>query len=440
MRRFMGRGAAMVAALMMIGAVFAFAGGQQEPATETTEGGAVKIEFWHSWAPESLAGRVLQGLIDEYNAQNDGETFVMPVYMAGKRSEKIAGALAAGDPPDMAWISNFGAAYYEADQLIDMDRVYDEYIERDDLIASLVDRQQYLGEDISLPFENSSLALLYDRRKLQEAGIEEPSTDMDASWTWDDFISAAAQFSNPEEGQYGWEPRINTAVLNSLFWQNGGQYLSEDKRSNLIVEDPEMRARMVEALEVIHRMVWDERITANDIGDQGFGTQDTVFEITGPWDVASNMAPEGAYEAERFGVAPMPRLADGEYYSRWYQKSLAVFQTNEARENATLEFLSWFYSPEIQARWSVEAGYLPITESAQETEIWQSHLEDFPQYQVFVEQSENLGIREKGVPHGDIGTMLDAVRFDEATPEEAVATYIETAQQQLDQFWARRSN
>jgi ABC-type glycerol-3-phosphate transport system substrate-binding protein len=136
----------------------------------------------------------------------------------------------------------------------------------------------------------------------------------------------------------------------------------------------------------------------------------------------------------------MPRLADGEYYSRWYQKSLAVFQTNEARENATLEFLSWFYSPEIQARWSVEAGYLPITESAQETEIWQSHLEDFPQYQVFVEQSENLGILEKGVPHGDIGTMLDAVRFDEATPEEAVATYIETAQQQLDQFWARRSN
>ena len=440
MRRFVGSFAAMLGVLLVIGAGFGFAAGQQEPATETTEGGAVKIEFWHSWAPEGLTGGVLQGLLDEYNAQNEGEVFVMPVYMAGQRSEKIAGALAAGDPPDMAWISNFGSAYYEADQLLDMDRVYDGYIDRDDLIANLVDRQQYLGEDISLPFENSSLALLYDRQKLREAGIEEPSENIASSWTWDDFISAAAQFSKPDEGQYGWEPRINTAVLNSIFWQNGGRYLSDDNRTNLIAEDEQMQQRMVEALQVIHRMLWEDRITANDIGDQGFGTQDTVFEITGPWDVARNTAPAGAYPSERFGVAPMPRLANGEYYSRWYQKSLALFKTNEARENATLDFVSWFYSPEIQARWSVEAGYLPITESGQQTEIWQSHLEEFPQYQVFLQQAGSLNIIEKGIPHGDVGTMLDAVRFDEATPEEAVATYVETAQQDLDQFWARQNN
>ena len=65
-------------------------------------------------------------------------------------------------------------------------------------------------------------------------------------------------------------------------------------------------------------------------------------------------------------------------------------------------------------------------------------MDDVPQVQVYLDQADRLKIRRKGVPHGDVGTMLDAVRFDEATPEEAVATYVETAQQELDEFWARR--
>jgi len=430
---------ALAAAVFALTVVSGFASGTQEPEVETTESGAVKIEFWHDWAPEGVQGSVLSGLIDEYNEQNTADVFVMPVYMGGRRSEKIAGALAAGDPPDIAWISNFGSAYYEAGQLMDIDRVYDGHVDRDDLIAELADRQQFLGEDITLPFENSSLALLYDRQKLQEAGIEEPSLDPDGTWTWDEFIEAAAQFSNPSEGMYGWEPRINSAVLNTIFWEKGGEYLSEDLKTNLIVSDEEMRQKMIDALHVIRRMLWEDRITANDIGDQGFGTQDMVFEITGPWDIARNLEPNGAYSNDRLGVAPMPRDAEtGVQYSRWYQKSLALFATNDAREEATLDFISWFYSPEVHARWSVDAGYLPMTESAMETETWQSFVQDVPQVQVFLDQADRLRIIRKGLAYGDRGTMLDAVRFDEATPEEAVATYAETAQQELDEFWARR--
>ena len=430
---------ALVGALLMLILLPAFGSGSQEPEVETTESGAVKIEFWHDWAPEGVQGSVLSGLIDEYNEANTDDVFVLPVYMGGRRSEKIAGALAAGDPPDIAWISNFGSAYYEVGQLMDMNRVYDDYIDRDDLLADLVDRQQFLGEDITLPFENSSLALLYDRQKLAEAGIEEPSPDPDSTWTWDEFIDAAAQFSNPSEGVYGWHPRINTAVLNTVFWEKGGEYFSEDLKTNLIVSDSDMRQRMVDALQVIRRMVWEDRITANDIGDQGFGTQDTAFEITGPWALPRYIEPNGSYSLDQLGVAPMPRDAGtGVQYSRWYQKSLALFATNDAREQATLDFISWFYSPEIHARWAVDAGYLPITESAMETEIWQSLVDDVPQVQVYLDQADRLKIRRKGVPHGDVGTMLDAVRFDEATPEEAVATYVETAQQERDEFWARR--
>ena len=46
----------------------------------------------------------------------------------------------------------------------------------------------------------------------------------------------------------------------------------------------------------------------------------------------------------------------------------------------------------------------------------------------------------QGLPLGDRGGMLDAVRFQELTPEGAVARYVEDAQIQLDDFWARQDN
>ncbi len=430
----------LVTIVFTVIAAFGFAGGSQEQEVETTESGAVAIEFWHSWAPEGVQGTVLQDMLFEYN-DLPPDTYVLPVFMGERRNEKIAAALAAGDAPDIAWISGAGEQYYEADQLMSMERVYDEYIEREDVIESMLVGQQYLGRDITLPFENSNLALLYDRQKLQTAGIEEPGQALDEGWTWDEFIAAAAQFSNPQNGQYGWEPRVNTAVLNSIFWQLGGELLSDDLRTNLIVADADMREKMVEALSVIDRMLWKDRITSNDVGDQGFGNFDMVFEITGPWDIARNLQDYGGnYSVDRLGAAPMPKIEGMEVVTRWYQKALALFQTNPQQENATLEFIGWFYSPEPHARWSALAGYLPVTESASQQPMWQETLVQFPQFQVFAEQAGVMRLSPRGVPLGDNGAMLDAVRFQELTPEEAVALYIEDAQLQLDDFWARQDS
>ena len=432
---------ALVAAVLLIFATgTAFAGGEQEAEVETTESGAVVIEFWHSWAPDGVQGSVLQTLLNEYNDAQE-ETYVIPIFMGERRNEKIAAALAAGDAPDIAWISGAGEAYYEAGQLMSMDRVWDGYIDRDDVLESMRLGQQYLGTDITLPFENSNLALLYDRQKLEEAGISEPGTGLDNGWTWDEFIAAAAQFSSPEEGTYGWEPRVNSAVLNSIFWQLGGEFLSEDMRTNLIVSDPAMQDRMVEALEVIDRILWQDRITSNDVGDQGFGNFDMAFEITGPWDIARNLEPFGGnYSTDRLGVAPIPKVEGAEVVTRWYQKALALFATNERKEQATLDFISWFYSPEVHARWSAEAGYLPVTRSAAEEPVWQETVEQYPHFQVFVDQADVMRLSPRGIPLGDRGAMLDAVRFQELSPEAAVALYIEDAQLVLDEFWARQDS
>ncbi len=436
--QFLRRG--MVVLFLLFVATAGFAGGDAEQEVETTESGAVAIEFWHSWAPDGVQGSVLQDMLFEYNDLVE-DTYILPVFMGERRNEKIAAALAAGDAPDIAWISGAGEQYFEAGQLLSMDRVYDEHIVRDDVVEAMRVGQQYLGQDITLPFENSNLALLYDRQKLREAGIEEPGSTLENGWTWDQFISAAAQFSDPEEGRYGWEPRVNTAVLNSIFWQLDGEYLSDDLRTNLIVSDSDMQERMVEALTVIDRMLWQDRITSNDVGDQGFGNFDMAFEITGPWDIARNIQDYGGnYASDRLGVAPMPKVEGTEVVTRWYQKALALFRTNTPQEKATLDFIGWFYSPGPHAQWSARAGYLPVTRSAAEQAIWQETLLQFPQFAVFADQAAVMRLSPRGVPLGDTGAMLDAVRFQELTPQQAVARYVEDAQLLLDEFWTRQDS
>ena len=391
----------------------------------------VQIEFWTSWAPEGAQGMVLQALLDEFNASQD-EVIVTHIYMGSKRNEKIAAGLAAGDPPDVAWISGAGENYYEEDLLIPTIRIYD-VVSRDDFIEGLIATQAYLGTEITIPFENSNLAVYYNKDMLDEKGVEYPPEEV-GGWTWTDFVEMAKVFSDADEGKFGYDPRWAAAMLHCGIWSSGGNMFSDDLRTNLVCSDAETRALTIKALSRLSGFVWESKITANDVGDMGFASGDMAFEITGPW----SMPTYGESNPDlNIGIASLPADEDtGLSVSYWYQKALALFRTNGEQEEATLKFVGWFYSPAIHARWCAEAGYLPVTKSAMEHEVWKSYAAEHPYVQVFLDQAPLMKRRPFGPPQGDVGTLIDAVRLGEATPEEAIEDYCETAQEVLDEFWS----
>jgi ABC-type glycerol-3-phosphate transport system substrate-binding protein len=399
----------------------------------------VKIQFFNDWAPEGAQGKVLQKLADEFNAENQGKIEVTLIYTGGKRNEKIAAALAAGVPPDIAWISGSGEKYYDAEQLLDMSRVYDgDIIDRKDVLPGLLENMAYIGEDITIPFENSSLAVYYNKKMLDEKGIPYPSAKQ-GKYTWDQFIADAKAFSDPEKGKYGWDPRLNTAVLNAMFWEAGGEYFSEDFKTNILAKDPKMQAAMIKALNRFHEMVWVEKITSNDVGDQGFNNGDMPFEITGPWSMPRYLKPQGNFNPGEIGIAPMPADDDtGVSISRWYQKALALFRTTPEKEWGALQFIKWFYSAPIHARWCVEAGYLPVTKSALKDSTWKAHEKANPWVMVFIDQVPTMRRNPSGIPSGGVSKMRDTVRYNEGTPEEALKVYQKDAQDILDEFWSMR--
>ncbi len=427
--------AAIIAALLFsFGVSLLFATGAQEEQKET---GVVQIQFWHSWAPDGPQGKVLQKLLNEFNASQD-KVFVMPVFMGEKRNEKIAAALASGNAPDIAWISGAGEKYYEAGQLLPMSEVYDKgIINRNDIIAGLLKNMAFLGKDITIPFENSNLALYYNKDMLAEKGVAFPPAEI-GKYTWKDFIRDAKLYSDPANGKWGWDPRLNTAMLSVMFWEAGGEFLTPDMKKNLICSDPHMKQLMIKALNRIYDMLWKSQITAPKVGDQGFNNGDMPFEITGPWAMPRYTKPAGKFEEKQIGIAPMPADADtGKSISYWYQKALALFKTNTRKEQATLQFIKWFYSPEVHGRWCAQAGYIPITISGMKSKAWNEFAQKHSYVDVFLKQAPIMRRRPSGIPMGNLGLLLDVVKYKKGTPEDAIKQYCQDAQLLLDDFWAR---
>jgi len=401
----------------------------------------VEIEFWHEWSPGNPQDVTLNEMLSDFSEDHENIT-VTPVYMGKSAEEKISSALAAGNPPEIIWIDSIGANYYEEDLLIPMERVW-ERVDRDDIFPTLLEESQYFGEDISLPFEVSNLAVLHNTRMLEEGGVQPPSQELGEQWTFDEFIAAAREFTDVDNDQYGWEPRPNSDHAEIIFYQLGGQFFSDDFRTNLIVEDPEMRDLMIQSLEVIERMFVTEQIAPVPKDDQRFGNFDMPTEITGPWDIARNAQEpfgQGKHPIDELAVSPYPLIhEDAPSVTLWYQKALALFKTDELREEATLEFIEWFYSPENFARWAAEGSYLPVSRGSAEHPIWQEHVEQVPQMQVYLDQLSTMRfpVYETHIPDGGVGEMVDAVMLGEMSPEAAVEMYVQNAQVALDQYWER---
>ena len=67
--------------------------------------------------------------------------------------------------------------------------------------------------------------------------------------------------------------------------------------------------------------------------------------------------------------------------------SLWAFNTgDEARQNATWEFIKFMIAPEQQAYWSAQTGYFPITVATHELEAFKANIEQYPQFQVAINQ------------------------------------------------------
>ncbi|MBD3367595.1 MAG: extracellular solute-binding protein [Candidatus Eisenbacteria bacterium] len=346
----------MIVAALAALLAFTGCGGEGE-----TESGVVTVEFWHAMG--GPLGDVLDELIAEFNASRDDieiESVSMGRYQA--LSQKIMASVAANQPPVLAQA-------YEAwtGELIENGSAepLNGYIEgpnglteaeRADFVPGMLENNTWDGVVYSFPFNKSVRAIYWNRDLFAEEGLE------CAPRNWDDYLGFAKRLTKDTDGdgeidQWGTAGQISAWMFENLLIQNGGRILNEDG-TEAAFDGPEG----VEALSFMVELLTKWGKVTSGYEYQNDFQAGKVAMIEGSTVSLSFM--EGKYTFD-MAVAPLPEKEEKGCFIAG--TNVVVFaDASEAEKQAAWEFIKWFTSPEVTARWAARTGYVPVRMSAVE--------------------------------------------------------------------------
>lgn len=334
---------------------------------------ATTVTFWHALGSDHQA--VVDRLVAEFNAQHP-DIVVRAEYQGnyGALQEKLVAAVAAGRAPTLSLVyNNWTAAFYEADRLTPIASfVSDPEIgltaeEQNDYLPAFVEANSWDGQWVTMPFNKSIYVLYYNKALLDEAGVSVPKT-------MEEFRLAAKAVSEKTRAK-GFALKADNDLFGVFLHAFGGSWLADGKSA---FNGPEG----VAALQLLQDMVHVDKSAYYHDGwlDEEFNRGNTAMFIhtvgTIPW-ISKDLD---------WGTAPIPVGAT--QTSVVQGTDLAIFnQASEAEQRAAWRFVKWITSPEVNAEFAVATGYLPVRQSAIETDTYQAHIASAPEkYQAGVSQ------------------------------------------------------
>lgn len=153
----------------------------------------VTINFLHT-IPETTTEYWETQLLPGFLEANPGCTINAQNYGTEDAARVRTQVQSGGDSaPHMAWLaSSEQGVYAESDLLADVQAWLDEHADiRDNIFPSLLELSSYDGAVRTLPWTTNNLAVWVNVDAFEEAGIEVPSKDPEATWTWEEFAAAA---------------------------------------------------------------------------------------------------------------------------------------------------------------------------------------------------------------------------------------------------------
>lgn len=373
----------------------------------------VTVTFWHALGGEH--GTILQGLVDEFNASQD-QVRVELAYQGGYSTlmQKLMAAVAAGDPPTMAGsYNNWTTIFIDAGAIVPVERfVRDPEVglsseELADFFPAFLEANTWDGVLYSLPFNKSVQILYYNKDLLDQAGVPVPSTMEE--------LARAAQAVKEATGVAGFAMRPDVDTFAAFLRAFGGRWLDDGGMPAFAGEAG------VKALTFIRDLAAGGAAYAFDGWlDEEFNKVNTAMFIhsnsTIPW------VQQGATFA--WGTAPVP--AGVAAASTVAGQDLVIFaRATPEQQKAAWAFLKWLLSPEVNARFSVGTGYLPVRRSALDLPVLKEHVATAPeQYGAGIASLDRL-VFDPSIPawndmRGFISEAVERVLLTGADPRAAL--------------------
>jgi multiple sugar transport system substrate-binding protein len=227
------------------------------------------------------------------------------------------------------------------------------------------------GKVIGIPALVDNLALIYNKKLFDAAGVAYP-TDQ---WSWDDFRAAAKKLTDKSTNTYGTAYSVSgsedtTWHLWPLLWQHGGKILDGSK--------PAFNSDAgVAALETLRQMAVDDKSMYLDQTDEKyaglFNSGHVAMMLSGPWALLEIKEAKLSY-----GVVDLPGF-NGDHQTVSGPDLWVLFDHGDVnRAGATRDFAKWLTSKEIDPKWNLTVGNLPLRTSEKDSPEYAAYVKEYP--------------------------------------------------------------
>ena len=349
-------------------------------ATGTAAWAETEIQWWHAMGGTN--GERVNKIAEDFNAtQSDYK--VVPVYK-GNYTETMTAAIAAfraKEHPHIVQVFEVGTATMMAAKgaILPVEKMMSdagEPFDKSDYLPAVISYYQTPeGELLSMPFNSSTPVLWYNADALKAAGVEPPKT-------WDDVksVSKALVDNGMKCGlSFGWQSWV--MLENYSAWHNIELGSKENGFAGFDTEFTFNNDKVAGAIDKIAAMGKEGTFTYG--GRRGDSLPLFTNGECGMW--MNSSAYYGSIKSQakfEFGQTMLPldtAAADAPQNSIIGGATLWVLGGHEAEEyKGAAKFMTYLSSPDVQAWWHQETGYVPITNAAYELSKEQGFYESNP--------------------------------------------------------------
>jgi multiple sugar transport system substrate-binding protein len=389
-----------------------FAGGQKEGATSATAPVTItEMDYWTSDPGDTAMKNYIAAFQTAHpgvTVQRSSEPFVsyLSKALTMASAHSLPDILELDNPQLQAFASTGTLAALDSFTSIDKSKYYD------GPLSTVI----YKGRIYGLPVGNNNLAIFYNKKLLQDAGLNPPKT-------WDDLLADAKALTKGNTYGFAFSARAGEEAswqFEPWLWTNKGDLQTIGS------------AESIAALKLLVTMVqngWASKSVTTwgqDEVEQQFENGNAAMQEMGPW-----MLPQLAKSNIDFGIVPIPVPRSGMAPVPALGGEVFTIPTStpDKQKNAWT-FIAWMQQPDNLIALNKAFAYVPAFIPAAQ-ELVQSN----PLLTVFADQMKTgrartmiLGPNYPKVSE-IVSSAVQAALVGTATPEAAC----QQAQQQIDQ-------
>ncbi|MBG9389591.1 ABC transporter substrate-binding protein [Caenimonas aquaedulcis] len=342
---------------------------------QTTE-----ISFFYPVAVGGPIAKAIDGFATDFMKANPGIK-VNPIY-AGTYQETIVKALTAhksGTPPvTSVLLSTDMFTLIDEDAIVPIDnfvKTADDKAWLGSFYKAFMMNSQTGGKTWGVPFQRSTVVMYYNKEAFKEAGLDANKPPA----TWAEMKDAAAKLTKKDaSGKVTqWGVQIPSSGFPYWLFQTlttgNDAILMNDAGTQVKFDDP----KVIEALQY-----WVDlgKAGVHPPGVVEWGTTPKDFfekKVAMMFTTTGNLTNVKANAKFDFGVAMIPGnkrkgspTGGGNFYI--FKKS------TPAQQEAAFKFIKWITQPERAAEWSMDTGYVAVSEKAYGTDALRKYGRDFP--------------------------------------------------------------